>query len=375
MACNERCPFCNVPAEDYPSRPTPEGELSAAIVDFVAAGEQTLTISGGEPTLLRRRLVALVAEARAAGLPFVELQTNAVLLDEGYATELAEAGLSSAFVSLLSDLPEHHDALAGLKGAFERCLHGVRALLDAGVSVTLNPVVALQTQDRVADYVDFVARQLPGVRHISLSAVQPHGRGASNLDLLPDYAVLGPSVRQARERARAHGITLLNPFCGLPLCVGWEEGVSVEAEHRETGPGLENEGNKSHGAPCVHCTHRPACPGAWHAVWTHRGGSGLAPVAEKRAPWAGGALSQGAVRWGLSADAEGVTDVALRFSRTALAFGRRDVALTIGIFGGGEEAALQATKLALEVAERVEIDGHEALVEKLRRAGLPVRST
>ena len=46
-------------------------------------------ISGGEPTLLRERLVALVKRARARGIPFVELQTNAVLLDEGYASELA----------------------------------------------------------------------------------------------------------------------------------------------------------------------------------------------------------------------------------------------------------------------------------------------
>ena len=31
MACNERCPFCNVPMEDYPQRHTPEPELRAQI--------------------------------------------------------------------------------------------------------------------------------------------------------------------------------------------------------------------------------------------------------------------------------------------------------------------------------------------------------
>ena len=94
MACNERCPFCNVPAEDYPARPTPEAELLAEVDRFVAAGDRTLTISGGEPTLLRRRLLALTREARARGIDFVEIQTNAVLITPDYAAALAEAGVT-----------------------------------------------------------------------------------------------------------------------------------------------------------------------------------------------------------------------------------------------------------------------------------------
>ena len=93
MACNERCPFCNVPVEDY-ERPTPpEAELLRELDAFVASGEQTLTLSGGEPTLYRKRLANVIARARKGGVRFVELQTNAVLLDAGYARELVDAGL------------------------------------------------------------------------------------------------------------------------------------------------------------------------------------------------------------------------------------------------------------------------------------------
>ncbi|MCB9791712.1 MAG: radical SAM protein [Alphaproteobacteria bacterium] len=290
MACNERCPFCNVPAEDFPTRPTAPELLSAAIRATVEAGEQTLTISGGEPTLLRKRLLALIAEARAAGVPFVELQTNAILIDEGYAGALAEAGLTSAFVSLLSHVPEHHDALAGLKGAFPRCLAGLDALIAAGVRVTLNPVTAALTQGGLPDYVDFVAARLPAVRSISVSAVQPHGRAARDLDLLPDYARLAEAVPEARRRARAQGIELLNPYCGLPLCVGWADDPdhSVEALEAKVGReamGLDNSGNKAHGAPCRACALRTLCGGAWHAYWQHRGGAGIAAPLARVVPW------------------------------------------------------------------------------------------
>ena len=64
-------------------RVTPDDAIVDAQLDaFIAAGDQTLTISGGEPTLFRKRLLRLVERARAGGIQFVEVQTNAVLIDE-----------------------------------------------------------------------------------------------------------------------------------------------------------------------------------------------------------------------------------------------------------------------------------------------------
>lgn len=296
MACNERCPFCNVPMEDYPRRTPPLDELRAELDAF--AGERTLTISGGEPTLLRDRLLTLVGEARGRGLQFVELQTNAILIDAEYAAALAAAGVTSAFVSLLSHVPALHDELAGLDGAFAPCLAGIDALLDADIAVALNPVTAAQTQELVPDYVAFVATRLPRVRSISLSAVQPHGRAAAHPELLPDYAVLREVVPRARAIAQEHDIALLNPYCGLPLCVGWAAATdrSVEAIEAEAGwrpgPGLVNRGDKRHGAPCTDCSLRTRCGGAWHAYWETRGGSGIEAPARSAAPWFGGGALQ-----------------------------------------------------------------------------------
>jgi MoaA/NifB/PqqE/SkfB family radical SAM enzyme len=292
MACNERCPFCNVPAEDYERLTPPIEETRAELQRFLDDGAQTLTISGGEPTLLRKRLVELVREARAGGVRFVELQTNAVLITPAYAAELAEAGVTSAFVSFLSHVPEHHDTLAGLAGAYPKCLAGIDAMLDAGIRVTLNPVTARLTEALVPDYIDFVAERLPRVRFISMSAVQPHGRAREQVELLPDYAVLREAIPEARRRAERHGIELVNPYCGLPLCIGWEDAAdhSVEALEAEGGGwrrtlGLDNLGNKSHGEPCRSCAFRTRCGGAWHSYWEVRGGSGIGAPAFVVAPW------------------------------------------------------------------------------------------
>lgn len=292
MACNERCVFCNVPAEDYRPLTPSRASLDAELDEFIASGEQTLTISGGEPTLLRERLLGATRKARAAGVPYVEIQTNAVLIDADYARELAEAGVTSAFVSFLSHVPALHDELAGLSGAYADCLRGMDALLAEGIAVTLNPVTAYVTQGLVADYVSFVAQRLPGVRSISLSAVQPHGRAQDNAQLLPDYGVLREQVTLAQQRAQEHGIRLLNPYCGLPLCVGWHDSAersveAVEAEQADepTPFGVDNHQNKRHGRPCRGCALRTRCGGAWNAYWEVRHGRGLRAPVERIEPW------------------------------------------------------------------------------------------
>jgi MoaA/NifB/PqqE/SkfB family radical SAM enzyme len=391
MACNERCPFCNVPVEDYPTPTPPVEQTDAEFAEFLRSGERTLTISGGEPTLLRKRLVDVIARARAGGIPFVEVQTNAILIDPGYARELREAGLTSAFVSLLSDEPALHDELAGLAGAFPRCLAGIDALLDAGVSVTLNPVVAIATQERVPDYVDFVAARFPRIRSISLSAVQPHGRAAAGAAaLLPDYSVLARAVPEARRRARARGIELLNPYCGLPLCVGWADDLghsveAIEAEHggwRQT-PGIENVGDKEQREPCRRCAFRTRCGGAWTAYWEVRAGRGLAPPAEIVEPWRPGAddaPAQVIVRGSVAAAADslrqaraptvwlaapsleagdatrlsasGCTDVALEIDATGLAAGRPSRAVLVTL---REARALARSSQALPASRRVRV--------------------
>ena len=67
----------------------------------------------------------------------------------------------------------------------------------------------------------FVGQRFPAIQSISLSAVQPHGRATHNLQLLPDYEQLGKLVPDAIKAASQYGIKVLNPYCGLPVCVGW----------------------------------------------------------------------------------------------------------------------------------------------------------
>lgn len=291
MACNARCLFCNVPIENYNGGILGEEDISRALQHLVEEKARTITISGGEPTIAKTHLLELVRRSRDRGIEFVDLQTNAMLIDDEYALELAEAGVTSAFVPLLSHLPETHDHLMGVTGAYAGCLAGIDALLGAGIDVRLNPVTVKQTETLVPDYVDFVSRRFPSIHFVSLSVMQPHGRAADNLALLPHYSRLRPAIAQARRLATLRGIEMVNPYCGVPICIGWSDALEkcVEAvqavEARVQPMGLRNRGNKSHGEPCRKCAFRSLCGGAWHAYWVHRKGDGIDPPAKIVEPW------------------------------------------------------------------------------------------
>lgn len=289
MACNERCSFCNVPVEDY-QRPTPPWEkIEQELEKFVLTGQQTLTISGGEPTLLRKRLLRLIREAKIRGIPFIELQTNAVLLKKNYVAELVEAGLTSSFISFLSEKADLHDELVKLEGAFDSCVQGIENLIEAGVWVTLNPVLTAKTAGRLLEYIHFVHERFPEIKTISLSVVQPHGRAKKNWHLLPDYQELKELVPKAIELSQEYGIELLNPYCGLPICIGWTGEVDkcVETiDHNKTfRPNIQNKGNKSKGLACQWCAFRVGCGGAWHQYWEVRSGSGIEAPFKVVPPW------------------------------------------------------------------------------------------
>lgn len=289
MACNERCSFCNVPVENYQLVTPSWDKIVEELEQFVHTKQQTLTISGGEPTLLRKRLLKLIRLAREKEISYVELQTNAILIDQKYAEALKEAGLTSAFVSLLSDQAEFHDELVKVENAFEKCITGIHALLEQDIWVTLNPVITKKTESRIVDYIDFVGNEFPKIKTISLSAVQPHGRAEKNWNLLPDYEVLATLVPKAIAKAEEHNIELLNPYCGLPICVGWtgdlEHCVERVDRNKKFRPNIRNQGNKSKRSPCLWCSHRILCGGVWHQYWEKREGSGISPPFTIVPPW------------------------------------------------------------------------------------------
>lgn len=179
--CNHACAHCyQVQGQ--------RGELSfegiCEVLDrLAAAGVLMLNVSGGEATL-RADLTAILREARRRGFA-LRLYTNAFLVDDRLAGEIAEVGVLEVHVSLYSDVAADHDAVTRVPGSWERSLRGVKALRGQGVRVVLK-APATSLTPRGAQGVERIAREL-GCSFIASSEITPREDGSlETLKVAPD---------------------------------------------------------------------------------------------------------------------------------------------------------------------------------------------
>ncbi|MCX5796719.1 MAG: radical SAM protein [Elusimicrobia bacterium] len=224
FACNQRCPFCFVPAGRAIELPAIKAELKALARRH--GTREALTISGGEPTV-DPRLPAVLAAARRIGFRKFRVQTNAVLLARpGLLEKLVAAGARDYMVSLHSHRPGKYDRLTGSRGHYPKAVAGLSRLLAArGCDVTVNVVVNAGNYRDLPGLMDFLAglrdRAPRGSRltvHFSMLNEIGHERTPR---WAVDLAAVAPYLREAVRRClrRKLPISRIGGESAFPLCL------------------------------------------------------------------------------------------------------------------------------------------------------------
>ena len=207
-SCNNNCFFC------YTGGPRKVQELSTAdwknALDKIwESGIPQVVFTGGEPTL-RADLVELVDHARQ----FVTgLITNGRKLAK-LAPELHQVSLDYAQVSLESHLPELHDRMVGVTGAWQETCDGIRGAIASGLEVITNTTL---TKDNIEFLPDLIKiGPALGLKIMACNTIICSGRGAcskQNSEVPLDQ--LKSTISRALEAADKAGIRLewYSPTC------------------------------------------------------------------------------------------------------------------------------------------------------------------
>ena len=139
VGCCLRCIFCWVDfSRDFPETRgefyTPEQVVGWLIKNARRKRMSRLRISGGEPTLCKQHLLAVLERIEPTGYGFI-LETNGVPIgaDEDYAAELARHACAHIRVSLKAATAEGFEARTGARGEFwELPYFAIERLLAAG---------------------------------------------------------------------------------------------------------------------------------------------------------------------------------------------------------------------------------------------------
>ncbi|HOA13546.1 MAG TPA: radical SAM protein [Myxococcota bacterium] len=279
-ACNLNCPFC---FSRSPEKAAPSVDSFRSVFkDAVAAGYDSALLSGGEPTL-NPDLRDIVVAARNAGMRFVGIETNAILLDtQGAAAELASAGLDRALVSFHSMDPETLVALTGSRTSLPRAIGGIRALLDAGIQVNINCVTTALNYRELPEITTFLSGLRPAISQMVLSFMAGLGSATDHPELYPRVSDAAPFLRRAIEIASSSGIDAVIPGqCGLPQCVLPDKldrfcnQQLATASPSWTAPALEG---KVFAASCTECRVRRWCYGVWKVYADRHGLEEFRPI-------------------------------------------------------------------------------------------------
>ena len=280
--CNQDCHFC-WQGRDWPAAPD---DLVFRWLDELAAhGVRRLTVCGGEPTIWRP-LPELIERAHRMHGMRVHLNTNAIRMRQGdYAARLKASGLETMLVSLHSHDPEISDRMTRAPGTHARTVEGIKAALDAGITVVLNCAVERDNVATLADHARFIVRELAErrARRVEMVNYSQPGRYHDEAEYL---ARIVP-IDVAREHLTLAGRVLdaagvlveITGSCGFPACaaseishlVPWRPLASFDAHHRTA---------RSHtAAACRSCAVRDQCIGVRHEYVREHGERGLVPFA------------------------------------------------------------------------------------------------
>lgn len=211
MRCNLSCQMCpQVQMREETEYPELTLEQLEAVVDDLRASfpiRPLIHLIGGE-TLLRRDAITLARYIKARGFQ-CSLTTNGVLLQR-HAEELVGLGLDRINVSI--DGPrEVHDAVRGIRGAYDLAIAGIQALVAARSgggsyrpAITINTVITGENLARLPEMIDIA--KTAGADALSYQHLIFAGCAADGGATVPDLEQLLVMVPLLKQAARAAGL-------------------------------------------------------------------------------------------------------------------------------------------------------------------------
>jgi len=218
--CNSLCLMCSQPPKHIDDYWHIAENLK--LIDLVDPGAEQLGISGGEPTLYREGLLAIIAHAKSV-LPDKSLHilsNGRLFCDSSWIADLNNIGHTHLTwgIPLYADNAEDHENVVQAPGAFTETMAGLYNLHRAGQTIEIRVVLSKLTAPRLPALAHFIFRNLPFVKHVALMGIENTGLAKKNYETLwIDPADYQEQLGLAAWYLDIRGITV--SIYNLPLCV------------------------------------------------------------------------------------------------------------------------------------------------------------
>ena len=145
-------------------------EYEVILTELADMGVMWLLFTGGE-IFARKDFLDIYTFAKMKGF-FITLFTNGILINEKTADYLREFPPFQIEITLYGRTKETYEALTQMPGSFDRCLRGIRLLLDRGLPLKLKTVGTSVNRHEVIGMKEFAEQEL-GVEFKFDSLINP----------------------------------------------------------------------------------------------------------------------------------------------------------------------------------------------------------
>ena len=209
QACNSFCLMCAQPPAKHAADDC--ADLLWEAIPLMDINTPEVTFTGGEPTLLGRKLVELIRRMKNF-LPHTSLH----ILSNGrlirfltFAQDIAEICHPDLVlgIPLYSDVSHEHDFIVQANGAFDEAVKGILNLARCGLRVEIRLVITRLNYKLLQRFAGFVSRNLPFSCNVAFMGLEPVGFAKSNLATLwIDPADYGEYLAAAVRILESHRI-------------------------------------------------------------------------------------------------------------------------------------------------------------------------
>ena len=213
--CNLSCPFCF--ADGGKGEHMPFDKAKACIKDIYAQGRRYIHFGGGEPTI-HPDILGLIAHAKAAGLEYIQLNTNGLMLanEPDFARKCKEAGASCVFLQFDGTTDEIYEQTRGT-ALLDAKLRAIENCDKAELGVILVPtLIPGINDDNIGEMIRFGAKNMPAVRGIHFQPVAYTGRYEPGRPHMTTPELLNAIEEQSYGMIRKADISPSS--CDAPLC-------------------------------------------------------------------------------------------------------------------------------------------------------------
>ena len=295
--CNNKCLFCS---EEFLEQVSIDfSQLSQSLKVLSKKGVKSITVSGGEPTLLGN-IDEFISYLSVIGFESIQLATNGRRLkDEILTKKLIENGVDIFFISLQVFTKEKSKKINGKAKSFDETIEGllnIKKYRNEHTRVILNHVITKYSLDEKENIIKILQKVKPDEIQFSMLEIYVHNE--ENFNLLASFVEISKFLRSIIPLIQELNIKPL--IEGIPPCVyiGYEEcyidKTRANSKNLRIHMALKNHMNTillNKGSlrefmdiypdKCDGCLYRPYCSGIYYTYFQRFGEDTLYPVLSK----------------------------------------------------------------------------------------------